>query len=267
MANPAGSTAIGPNIITAEIRQTAPAGTALAIIDTIQSCGLVSCSGPAAKRDRAAPPRRGRAFREAAKGTWGGARNHADRVSFNLSRRQCEGLVAAASAIEKLSKNIDRHWTVHYERAGIADCDGAAFVRRFLKRAGEHVRRSGGSLAAIWVRENGDGKGAHVHILLSLPTGMTLRNLTRRWIIAAGGRYRKGVSEVRTIGGTLASARTNLDRHEANVGNVLAYLLKGADAETGRQLGLERYGEGGPIIGKRCGWTQNLGRAARRTVC
>lgn len=252
----------GPNKITAGNCQTGEAGTPLAITHRAKSCGLALPS-PAAKRDRAAPPRRERAFREAAKGTWGGARNSADRVSFNLSRQQCEGLLAAVAQLEKQSKQFNRHWTVHYARAGISDRDGARFVGRLLKRAGEHVRRAHGKIAAIWVRENGEGKGAHVHIVLHLPDGLVLRNHTRRWIKAAGGRYRKGVSEVRSIGGTLASARANGERHKVNVGKLMAYLMKGADAETGERLGLHRSGEGGPIIGKRCGWTQNLGRGAR----
>ncbi|MGD9664713.1 MAG: hypothetical protein AB7U34_05865 [Novosphingobium sp.] len=171
-----------------------------------------------------------------------------------------------AAFAQKTGQTFTRHWTVHYERAGILDSDGAAFIGKLLKRAGEHVRRDGGTMAAIWARENGEDKGAHVHILLHLSSTTTLQNLTRRWIKAAGGTYRKGVSEVRSIGGTLASAKANTERHNANVANVLAYLMKGASDHTGRELGLNRYDAGGPIIGKRCGWTQNIGQANRRFI-
>jgi hypothetical protein len=207
--------------------------------------------------------KRQRACREVKSGTWGGARNRADRVSHHLTRKQCEGLLAAAAQLEKKSVTLSRHWTVHHEAAGIPDSAGAAFVGRLLSIARRHVRRAGGELAALWVRENGDGKGAHVHILLALPDGFTLRNRTRRWIEAAGGTYRKGVSKVRQIGGTLSSASRDSERHAVNVRDVLAYLLKAADAEAGRALGLARYGEGGKVIGKRCGRTQNLGEDKR----
>lgn len=237
-------------------------GTTLANTDHIQSCQLASRSARAAKRDRAAPPRRERASREAAKGTRGGSRNRADRCSQHLSARQCKEMLGSAGRAMEAGRVFSRHWTIHYERAGISDRDGAAFVGKVLKRAGEHVRRSGGQLAAIWARENGDGKGAHVHILLALPAGYTLRNRTRRWIVAAGGTYRKGVSAVRAIGGTLASARTNDERHRENVGNVLAYLMKGAAPDAGTALALERNGQAGLVVGKRCGWTQNIGRAS-----
>ena len=47
--------------------------------------------------------------------------------------------------------------------------------------------------------------------------------------------------------------------YRANLDAVLAYLLKGADVAAGEALGLDRCGEGGKIIGKRCGRTQNVG--------
>jgi hypothetical protein len=43
------------------------------------------------------------------------------------------------------------------------------------------------------------------------------------------------------------------------------YQLNDASAETGAATILGRFGHGGPIIGKRCGWTQNSGR--HRNVC
>jgi len=46
----------------------------------------------------------------------------------------------------------------------------------------------------------------------------------------------------------------------------LAYLLKEVEGSTGGQPELARIGKGGRIIGKRCGWTQNLGQAAKGTV-
>ena len=45
--------------------------------------------------------------------------------------------------------------------------------------------------------------------------------------------------------------------------NVLGYMLKAADADAGRLAGLDSYGIGGAVIGKRCGWTQNIGAKAR----
>jgi hypothetical protein len=172
-------------------------------------------------------------------------------------------MIEAAIFAERIGLAFNRHWTVHYEMAGIAEHDGAAFVGRLLALVRKHVRRAGGELAALWARENGDRKGGHVHILLHLPGGMTLRNRTRRWIKAAGGNPARRVSRVRTIGGMLKNADIGAARYRANADAVLAYLAKGASKETGLALALPRSGEGGPITGKRAGWTANIGQAAR----
>ncbi|MFN7323223.1 MAG: hypothetical protein ACK5SM_00575, partial [Sphingomonadales bacterium] len=85
--------------------------------------------------------------------------------------RQCEALIAAADRAEQMGLAFNRHWTVHYERAGIAEPDGARFVGRLLKLTGDYARRHNSKVTAIWVRENGDGKGGHVHILMHLSLG------------------------------------------------------------------------------------------------
>lgn len=170
---------------------------------------------------------------------------------------------AAAEFAARIGLPFNRHWTVHYQTAGIAERDGAAFVGRLLTLARKQARRGGAEMAALWVRENGDGKGGHVHILLHFPAGMTLRNRTRRWIKAAGGLPVRRVSKVRTIGGLLRNVVPGSERYRANADAVLAYLLKSADSETGTALALARFGEGGPIIGKRAGWTQNIGQTAQ----
>jgi hypothetical protein len=200
------------------------------------------------------------------KGTWGGARNRADRASLYLSRNAVTGMLEAAAFAERIGLAFNRHWTVHYEMAGIAEREGAAFVGRLLSVVRKHVRRKGSELAALWSRENGDNKGGHVHILLHTPADFTLKNCTRAWIKAAGGRPVRRVTKVRTIGRALTGGQSSAALHHANLDAVLAYLVKAASDETGRALGLPRYGEDGLIIGKRCGMTQNIGPSARRVM-
>lgn len=197
-------------------------------------------------------------------GTWGGARNSAGRVNDHLTRQQCQRLIEAVEHASLLGLAFNRHWTVHYERAGIADVDGAQFVGHLLRLASAFARRNHGTIAAVWVRENGEHKGAHVHILLHLPAGLSLKNRTRRWIQTAGGICRRRVSKVRSIGGSLANLDPTSSHYHANASALLAYLLKGASGEASTAHGLSRYGEGGTIVGKRAGWTQNVGEAARR---
>lgn len=230
-----------PNKITGGNSRIREVGTRLAIIDTIQSCGS-SLAGNG----------------------WGGARNRRERASEHLTLRQCQGLIAAAERAERMGLAFNRHWTVHYERAGITEHDATRFIGRLLKLAGDYARRHRGRLAAIWVRENGPGKGGHVHILLHLPRGLTMNGRTRKWIGLAGGRCRDKVSHIRPIGGRLISADNGGEHYRANADKVRDYLLKGASLEAGEALGLAGAGQGGLVNGKRCGRTQNIGGRENR---
>lgn len=237
-----GRTAAGDaNLITAENRQSAQAGTALAINSDTLSCRLVP----------------------AAKGSWGGPRNRADRVSETLTAEQCRKLIAATLFARSIGLPFSRHWTIHYQMAGIEPREGAHFIGTVLSAAGKAAKRHGGQLAAVWVRENGIGKGEHAHILMHLPRGINLKNKTRRWIVAAGGTYAQGVSKVRSIGGSLLSAEAGGEHYALNAGNVLAYLLKHGDDRTAHLLRLPRSGHRGSIMGKRCGSTQNIAEGAQ----
>lgn len=196
----------------------------------------------------------------------GGANNRADRVSHYLTRRQVEDIIVAADYAEAMGWAFSRHWSVHLERAGIPDSMGAAFVTRLLDTARRYLKRRGAELVAIWVRENSPESGSHVHILLHLSKPVNLRNLTRKWIVAAGGTYRRRVSKMRTIGGRLDVVGANPAHYWANADAVLSYVLKGCSEATGKALGLERFGKGGEIIGKRAGCSQGIGPQARQTA-
>jgi hypothetical protein len=103
------------------------------------------------------------------------------------------------------------------------------------------------------VRENGDRKGSHTHILLHLPPGLALR-LTRRWygrVTGWTGRVPKGAVKSLCVGGNARSGFSGGEWYEAHLANVLSYLLKGVDERAGRTLNLDRYSEGGVIVGKR----------------
>jgi len=150
--------------------------------------------------------------------------------------------------------------------------------------------------ACAWVRENDDGdasKGAHVHILAHVPAaaGKGFMRRLQAWArLAAGGRYsrRRGRIEGRAyvtgavdtgrIGGRLGLSGPV---HLRNLAATVCYLLKGGELETVKAAlahpllssvplqclyrhGRIRHDEGGRIIGKRAGWSENIGAAARR---
>ena len=183
---------------------------------------------------------------------------------MHLSDAQVDGIISAAQKAENLTLAFNRHWTVHYERAGIAEIDATRFIGHLLRLASAYARRHGGKLAAIWVRENGEAKGGHVHILLHLPAGLSLRNRTRRWVTLAGGTYRRRVSKVVAIRGSAPDAMAHAGLYQANADVVRRYILKGAPQAVLVASAIDRqHQDGGKIIGKRCGTTQNIGAKAR----
>ncbi|MGV3555419.1 MAG: hypothetical protein ACO1OD_09195 [Croceibacterium sp.] len=254
-------------LITAENGAARPIGTAIANYTNVPSC-----ERPAVFRSR--------------KKTWGGARNRADRPSDMLADAKVAELLDAATFALATGRVFQRHWIIHYGKAGVQPRDGMRFVSKLLNLVSKQARREGGEMTALWVRECASDYGEHVHILLHLPAGMRLQGRTRRWIAAAldhvgagfcdryaparprarGKSWVKGVSMVRIVAGRLNKIGGNIDDapHRENAANVVRYLLKSASAETGAALELTRAARGGRIIGKRCGWTQNIGVAAQR---
>jgi len=225
-------------------------GTRLATIDYSFSCHLASGTGGHGN-------------------SWGGARNRADRVSDGLRDSDVKDMLAAAQFALAMGRTFQRHWTIHYGKAGIADKDATGFIGKVLDQVGKQAARKDGELTALWVRECASGKGGHVHILMHLPVGMKMQNRTIRWIENAGGTYAPTVSKVKIVGGRLARSDNAMadaiiaEHYRTNAMFVTRYLLKACGIEIGEQLELTRLGQGGRIIGKRRGWTQNIGNAAR----
>jgi hypothetical protein len=112
------------------------------------------------------------------------------------------------------------------------------------------------------VRENGHGKGSHVHILVHLPSGWQLGSMTRRWVKAIVGKPPARMVKTDQIAGRAGAAFAGSEWYWANLANVTGYILKGVNRSTGELLDLDRYECGGRIIGKRVSVSQNLRRSA-----
>ena len=81
--------------------------------------------------------------------------------------------------------------------------------------------------------------------------------------VIKGSKANQSIGDGEAGGANLTKLNVGED-YRANADAVLSYLLKGADAATAGELGLRLYGEAGPIIGKRAGFSQNIGPTARR---
>lgn len=199
---------------------------------------------------------------------WGGRRNSASRTSDSLSLNQAANILEAAQFAAAAGMSFNRHITIHWEQAGVPDERAAWATGRFLKLAGDWIAKLRGEYAGrfawAWVRENGERKGSHAHILLYLPAGVRIGRMQRRWLRSITGKpYSASTIKTARIGGTAGAAQSAPAAYQANLAQVVGYVLKGASPAAARELGLERLEAGGRIMGKRAATSQNIGRASR----
>ena len=155
--------------------------------------------------------------------------------------------------------------TVHFDAAGITDPVQA--TGQLLKLMGDWLRCYNTAITAVWVREAGAAKGEHVHILLCVPPPLlsSFNRMQRGWFKKIGAAWERGVYKSRAIGGShkLAFSRANSDLYQQALKGALHYLLKAADPKARDIHRISKQGDGGELWGKRCGTTENIGRAAR----
>lgn len=188
----------------------------------------------------------------------GGARHHRKRQSDSLTVADVGAVLAATASARHLGLSFNRMTTIHWEAAGVTD--DLAATRRVLKRLGDCLRARGEPFAYVWVRENGDDKGAHVHIYWRGPVEFPdLRSRLGSWIRAVGGKRRKGVFHTRPVGLTLAHANSGGRTYDLELDDALDYALKGAGPEARAAYGIRRDEPGRPMTGKRWGRSRNLG--------
>lgn len=198
---------------------------------------------------------------------WGGARNRADRTGDVLTLAKAQAIIGAAYHAIKIGLPFNRFVTIHLERAGIADAEAAVSVGSIMKLATDWTRKQGQVLTYSWVRENDAGngsKGSHVHLLCHCPDTLPIGRMWQRWLRqVSGARYRTKTIKCERIGGTLNSYACAPAVYLQNLDRVLAYVVKGVSPDDAATLGLPRQQAGGRIIGKRAGWSQNVGAKAR----
>jgi hypothetical protein len=201
----------------------------------------------------------------------GGAHNHASRESHSLTTRQVAGLIAATRHSTAIGLPFTRMITIHWQSAGIALDGMAKATGRFIDLLSKALARHGSKTAWLWVHENGPKKGWHCHLLVHVPAALVriVTRLQKKWLKAITGQiYRRRVIKSDPIGRRLRLEQSNPELHAANLATVLSYVVKGANSEAAEAFALERQEAGGRIIGKRCGWSQNIGEKARTSsIC
>lgn len=205
-------------------------------------------------------------------GRRGGNHLRGNRISYEVSRSQAELILGAAYFAYRRGLPFNRWITINLSKAGIVDEEAAQSIRIFLKTAADAVKYWGGEFAATWVRENGfnldgDPTGTHVHILAHIPPRLVpqFKNAQRGWMsrIRMSDHHRAGTIKGKPIDGfnSMISGYPLVYAH--SLYKLVSYQLKSAVPDTLAALHLGKpHKRGGMILGKRCGTSQNIGRAA-----
>ena len=189
------------------------------------------------------------------------------RSTTAISYRDAANLLDAAAFAATIGIPLNRFFTVHTEAGGATDALKAR--ARLTKLMHDWVKSRGGRFAHVTVRESGDQKGEHFHMLLHTPAGLRFEFNQRqsKWLRTAGLKRAKGVSHSRPVGRFYYFGASDLpagEHYAANLAEALGYILKGAEPTARERLAIWRCEPGGELSGKRCFHSENIGRTARK---
>lgn len=177
-----------------------------------------------------------------------------------LSLRQAINIIEAVDYARDIGRHLVAHATIHWSGTiAFDDHDGKRFakVRKGLHKS--FLRRGiPGGLTAAWCREcKAHTDIVHCHLLFHLPvayrTGAKLLQIEAA-LCRLVGRHGDGI---------LGEFAVRLTIHPDPDG---LYLIKGGNRDVWERFKIRKEWRQsqGVIYGKRCGTTENIGRAARR---
>ena len=237
-------------------------GTAPAIKDKVLSAATTA---PAAGQIT-----RTRANRKIGENTVGGDfkvdRNRKGRRSTALRLSEVRNIMSAGVFTAQEHRPLNRHTTIHFDRCGIAD--PVAALRRYTKLARDWLSTQGAPFAYIWVRELGDGKGEHAHLLMHVPAGLISAFAKREpgWRKRIGAKRAARSFRSTPVGRSYRHAEVGIqygEQYGDHLREIVGYLVKGAEPRAVAVLQLSRVEPGGELWGKRTGMSENINRAAR----
>lgn len=197
----------------------------------------------------------------------GGARNRADRATWQLTERQCRLLLERSHDAWDADQALNRFITLAWGKSGLEGCEATSATGQFIRVAREWMRFHGHAMPWVWVQEAGDTFGQHAHILLHVPRELDL--LFRPMPL----RYVKSILKTRYVAGSLQTQRlasayswkSNPELYRAVLLGKLHYMMKCAPRQLECALdlkgwGYKEWGQASRVIGKRAGtWQRRLG--------
>lgn len=240
-------------------------GTAGAIIDKDPSAPIIE---PTAEPKPAKPRRR--EGRKIGRNTLARPskveRSRRGRRSDCLRLAEVCNIMAAADYTAKNTVPLNRHTTIHFDKCGIADPVTA--LRSYMKLARDWLRTQGAPFAYIWVRESGEDKGEHAHVLMHVPPQLVgaFAKLERGWRVRIGAKRAKGAFETRPVGRSYRHCQLGVqygEHYADHLQTIVGYVVKGAEQKAVKSLGLTKVQPGGELWGKRTGMSEGINRTAR----
>ena len=171
----------------------------------------------------------------------------------NIKRSQADNLFQADEHAARIGLPLDRFVTVAWLLTGTGHLSADAW-QRGRNRICQWIRDRGGKVAFIWTHENPTSASGddipNTHILVHLP-GHISKTAFARQVETAFDALDGGVDVQPRVIGDNDDTRLN-------------YMIKGASQQTCWAYGGRRKRGGQGIVPiKRCGTSQNIGRAAR----
>ncbi len=193
-------------------------------------------------------------------------RSRRGRRSTALSLSEVRNIMAAGVFAVLKHRPLNRHTTIHFEKAGIADPVTA--LRRYTKLARDWLSTQNATLSYIWVREAGDTKGEHAHVMMHVPAHLisAFARRERGWRKRMGAKRARGAFRSTAIGVSYRHAEVGMqfgELYSEALAGMVGYLVKGAEPRAVEALQLSRVEPGGELWGKRSGMSENINRAAR----
>ena len=197
----------------------------------------------------------------------GGARNRADRTSWQLSERQCRLLLKRSEDAWLAGLPLNRFITLAWGKAALEGPDATKANGGFIRIAREWMRWHGHPMPWVWVQETGDIFGQHAHILLHVPPELDLlfRPMPLRWAKSLlKGAYVAGTVQSQRLGSAYTS-NANPALYRAVLLGKLNYMMKCAPEPLEAKLGLagwghKPWGQSSKVVGKRAGaWQRSRG--------
>ena len=178
-----------------------------------------------------------------------------------ITLSQATNIIEAVEFAKSIDLSLVAHLTIHWAYTNAGDDPNGKLFAKVREGISKWLRRHGMVFAAAWCIERmsrGQAEVAHCHLLFHLP--VEYRAKRKLQIEAAFYRLVK-----RHGRGYWAEEVIDLRIHDDPDGK---YLIKGGGREVWKlfRLRKEHRRLQGIIFGKRCGVTQNIGRAARRRV-